>query len=127
VSRIDVLELMGDQQLLIQRNPESDVVQLVTCKGQVNLSVYATKEGSLLRLNGVGLTIETTGALSINAERIAIHGRDGVVISSGADAEIKAAGELTTHAQGQNISAALGNINIRANDDVKLEGERMNC
>ncbi|MBV8415146.1 MAG: hypothetical protein JO251_08050 [Verrucomicrobia bacterium] len=129
VSRIHVLELMGDQQLLIQRNPESDVLQLVACNGQVSLSVHVTKEGSLLRLNGVGLTIETTGALSINAERVAMHGRDGVIISSGADAEIKAAGELTTHAQNQNISAELGNINIRANDDVKLDGERirMNC
>jgi hypothetical protein len=129
VSRIYVLELMRDQQLLIQRNPASDLIQLVACNGQANLSVHVTKEGSVLRLEGAGLTIETSGALSINAARVAIHGRDGVVISSGANAEIKAASELTTHAQTQNINAELGNINIRANDDVKLDGERirMNC
>ena len=61
--------------------------------------------------------------------RVAIHGRRDVSISSGGDATVEAAGDLETFARAQHHTANLGNVNIRANDDVRLNGERvrMNC
>ena len=48
---------------------------------------------------------------------------------SPANASLVVAGDLETYARVQHHTATLGNVNIRANDDVRLNGERvrMNC
>jgi hypothetical protein len=102
---------------------------IVGSDGRVQLSITLTADGPVLRLEGTGLKIQTAGTLALDAEQIALHGRRGVAISSGGDASITVAGDLEARARIHNIVAELGNVNVRANDDVKLNGERvmMNC
>ena len=63
------------------------------------------------------------------ADRVAIHGREGVAITTDGDVAIVAAGDLETRARTQTIAAELGDVRVVANDDVRLTGERirMNC
>jgi hypothetical protein len=123
------LQLVGNQQLVVERNPNSNVLKIVGKDGQVTLSVHITPAGPVLHFGGAGLMIQADGPLAIDAEQVAIHGRKGVIISSDGDTRICVDGDLTMNARAQNISAALGNVNINANDDVRLDGERimMNC
>jgi hypothetical protein len=123
------LPLVANQTLVLERTDDGNLLTIVGADGQVRLSVQITPAGPILRLEGSGLMIQTTGDLAIDAQRIALHGREGVAISSGANASIQVAGELTTEARSQNISAVLGDVSVHANDDVKLNGERvkLNC
>jgi hypothetical protein len=43
--------------------------------------------------------------------------------------KLQASGDLHSEARIQNVTATLGDVNVRANDDVKLSGERVrvNC
>ena len=104
------LELVGKRKLVVERSRMKDVLRIV-------------------RFEGSGLMIQAAGALAIDAERVAIHGREGLALTTNGDAQIRVAGELRTQARAQYLTAELGNVAIRANDDVKLDGERirMNC
>ena len=128
-SAVQVVDLRGDQQLVIDQGPQEDRLMITSADGRVSLTITITEQGPVLHLEGSGLMIRTDGDLAINAKSLAIHGRDGIALTSGGDAHISAAGDLTTTARIQNITAELGNVNVQANDDVKIDGERilMNC
>lgn len=123
------LELVGNQKLLVESTSAENVLNVVGADGHVKLSLHVTPSGPVLRFEGAGLIIESSGALAINAQSVVIQGREGVALISGGDAEIRVAGDLTSEARIHNVTANLGNVNIKANDDVKLNGERvmMNC
>ena len=123
------LSLVGNQQLVVRRDERSDVLSIVAQNGRVSLSIEVTKDGPVLRLEGSNLTIETDAALAIDADTVALHGRRGMALSTDGNLTIHAAGDLCTNARRQKINAELGDVDIRANDDVKLDGERirMNC
>lgn len=125
----ETIELTGDHQLTIERRPSDSVLQIVTPGGEVALTIELTSDGPILRFDGLNLRIESSGDLAIGARRLALHGREAVSITTGGDAGIRAEGDLTTEARVQNISARLGNVNVKANDDVRLRGERvkLNC
>lgn len=93
------------------------------------LAIHITADGPVLRFENSGLTIQAAGDLRIAAGRVAIHGADGMALTTGGDLTIEASGTCRNHATSQEISAELGNVNVHANDDVKLNGERirMNC
>jgi large exoprotein involved in heme utilization and adhesion len=118
------LELVGGQQLVVERGGETDVITLVAPSGDITFSLRVTPGGPVLRFER-GLTIEASGELELAGRRVAIRGEDSVSIESGGDAAIEVAGDLSTSARIQNIRARLGNVNVKANDDVKVVGERI--
>ena len=120
--------LVADQQLVIEDFPERNLLRVVAADGRTRFSLEITADGPVLRFEG-GVMIQAAGPLAIDAERLTLHGREGVSISSDGDAAIRVAGDLSTTARIQNITADLGNVNVKANDDVKLNGERVmvNC
>lgn len=123
------IELIGQQALVVESADGADLLKIVARDGKVRLAIAITADGPVLELGGRGVTIRSSGPLAIDAERIALHGRSALQLSTGGDATIRVDGDLTTVARIQNISASLGNVNVKANDDVRLNGERvmMNC
>lgn len=122
------LPLAGQQTLVVENDAGGNVLRILDPRGRVTLSVEVTEKGPVLRFES-GLQVRTEGHLDFEAQRVAIRGREGVRIESGADTHIRAAGDLSSEARIQNIRARLGNVNLKANDDVKLRGERvrLNC
>lgn len=128
-SAVQVVDLRGDQQLVIDQGLKEDRLIITSANGKVSITITITDSGPVLHLEGAGLMIRADGDLAINARSLAIHGRDGIALTSDGDAHICVQGDLTTRARIQNITAELGNVNVQANDDVKIDGERilMNC
>jgi hypothetical protein len=126
--RTTTLDLPGRQRLLVEREPDASVLRIFGSDGRVTLSIEVTESGPVLCFEG-GLEVRASGALDFAAQRVAIRGREGVRIESGGDAHIRAEGDLHSEARVQNVRARLGNVNVKANDDVKLRGERirLNC
>ncbi len=123
-----LVELAEGQKLLVDRSGDGSLLQFLSPGGLVTLTVEVTANGPVLRFDG-GIKFQASGLLELDAERVAIRGEKGVSIETGGDARIAAAGDLHSEARVQNISARLGNVNVKANDDVRLRGERirLNC
>jgi hypothetical protein len=129
-TRIKRFPLAGNHSLVVER-PLSELSKLhiVGSGGEAVLSLEITPAGAVLRFEGAALTIQAGRNLRLQADTVAIHATEGLAITSGGDAQIGIAGDLETQARIHNITANLGNVNIKANDDVKLNGERVlvNC
>lgn len=123
------LELAGHRRLEIERAPGEDVVRIRTSSGAPAVTLVV-REGEIeLRLEAGSVALRAEGDLALEARSISFHGREGVNLSSGGDAHVSAEGTLVQEAARQRIRARRGDIDVRANDDVKLDGERirMNC
>jgi hypothetical protein len=125
----DVIELAGGHNLALERRKGEDELKIFCRDGRVSLSVVLTDQGPLLRFAGSALAIQATGELSLEAEQLTLRGRSGLSLTSGGDIDLQTPGDLHSKARIQNITGTLGNVNIEANDDVRLDGERVlvNC
>ena len=68
-----------------------------------------------------GLSLKTDGDLALSARRIDLNATEGMSLTT--------AGDLKTTGRTQTIVADLGDVKLKANDDVRLNGERVlvNC
>lgn len=123
------VDLVGGHRLVVSRRTEEDVLQVEGSDGTLHIEVVVTDTGASIRLEGGDVRIRSTGRLSLDGESVAIRGRDGVSLQSGADMEMDVAGVIKSEAHAQRLIARRGDTTIYANDDVKLDGERirMNC
>ncbi|MRG96356.1 hypothetical protein [Polyangium spumosum] len=119
------LTLVGGHALTVERNPQNNVLRVVGPNGAVGVSITITPQAITVSLAGADLLLETTGKLAVRADELSLHGERGVSVTTGGDAVLRAEGDLHSEARIQNIQATLGNVNVRANDDVQLDGERI--
>ncbi|MCK6588391.1 MAG: hypothetical protein HUU21_36070 [Polyangiaceae bacterium] len=126
---VETLKLIGDHALEVRRGPESSVLRIVAPDGKLGISIAITREGMKLSLEGANVELSTSGSLAIRADELSLHGERGISMTTSGDAAIRAAGDLRSEARIQTIEAKLGNVNVKANDDVCLDGERvrLNC
>jgi hypothetical protein len=122
------LSLAHERTLVIERLAAGDLLRVLGADGGACLTILLRPAGPVIQFDG-SLMLQTTGELALSAGRLALHGRDGVAITSDGDVTVQTPGDLSTSARIQNLTAELGNINLKANDDVKLNGERVlvNC
>jgi hypothetical protein len=121
-------DLRGGQVLVVERRGGEDALRIVGADGRVTLSILVTERGPVLCFEG-GLTILARGNLALEAEHLALHGREGLSVSSGGNVAIETPGDLACTARTQTLTASLGDLRMHANDDVRLNGERVmvNC
>lgn len=112
---------LGGYALHIERIQDGHLLRLNGPGGEQALEIALTPEGPVLRFQG-GMRMDLAGDLAVDARLVSLHGREGLVLTSGADATLVAEGDL-------NARARLGDLSVRANDDVRIDGERirMNC
>jgi hypothetical protein len=122
---VETIALAHKYSLELERNPDGNVLHISSQDGLAGVSITVSSRGLELRLKGGDLHLQTSGALAIDAEQLSLHGRRGVAITSDGDASLHAVGDFSSEARIQNIRARLGNVNVRANDDVELNGERI--
>lgn len=109
----------------ITRETDLETLELVDARGVAAVELRITGREVTLLIHGADLSVRTSGALSIDAARIALRGREGVAISSGEDLSIDAGGSLSATARAQTLIATRGSVQVTANDDVILDGERI--
>jgi hypothetical protein len=119
------LALIAHHTLALHRTPTADTVRLLTPDGAAAISITISAAGITLDVAGADLTLRTTGTLALHADHLSLHGEKGVAITTAADATIVAAGTLHTEARAQTLRATHGSVDVKANDDITLEGERI--
>jgi hypothetical protein len=124
-----VLDLAYRHKLVIEQTPTSSSLTIVGRHGCPALVVHVTENGPVVRMESASLKIEVEGELSLTSDRLTVHGRESLSLTSGGDITIGTPGDLSSEARTQKLTAHLGNVDIKANDDVTMHGERirMNC
>jgi hypothetical protein len=85
------------------------VLRLTAPDGRVCLKIALLPEGPLVELSAVALAVATEGDVTVDCERFCVNARQ----------------EIVTEAEAQHHRARLGGIDLVANDDVSLQGERI--
>lgn len=124
---VDNIDLPGGQRLRIRNDGDDSVIQIES-SGATVLSIRVTTEGAELIFED-GLKMRAEGKLTLDGDQVTIRAREELRLESAGEAHIQIEGDLYTEARVQNIKATLGNVNLKANDDVKLRAERilLNC
>jgi hypothetical protein len=112
---------------------ERRLLHLQAPDGTVCLTISLRPGGPAVELSAASLRVATTGDLTLDCERLQVNARERIELLSGADIALdaganvttRATGEIATEADGQQHRARLGNIDLAANDDVSLQGERV--
>ncbi len=123
--------------LEIDGSQDEEVLQIIGSGGEVELKIRMTAEGPVLCFESASLDIRASGKVSIESQHISLKASHGISMETsgdmvhnvGGDHISKIDGDVSSEARIQNITARLGNVNVKANDDVRLNGERimMNC
>lgn len=101
--------------------------------GATELSVRLTPEGPVLELHGAAIELVASREVAVRCERFVVDAREDVVIAAGGDKREAIAGDHLTEVGGQSrseargvaVTARLGSVEVKANDDVALVGERI--
>lgn len=99
------LALSGAHHLIVEDGQAPRSLVHLRGPGPVQLTIEITSAGPILRFQGPALAIDARGGLALSADRVSIHAREDLRLSAG------------------------GDVRVRANDDVTLNGERvlLNC
>ncbi|MGA9574596.1 MAG: hypothetical protein WBS20_11690 [Lysobacterales bacterium] len=117
------INLPGGQRLQMSVDGD-DTILKVNAAGKTMISIRITKDGAELIFED-GLQLRTQGNLTLDGDRVTFRAREELRLESDGEVNICAKGDLNTEGQIQNIRAKLGNVNVKANDDVKLRAERI--
>ena len=131
-TRTTDVELAGGYAMQVV-GTERRLLHLQAPDGTVCLTISLRPGGPAVELSAASLRVATTGDLTLDCERLQVNARDRIELVSGADIALdaggnvttRADGEIATEADGQQHRARLGNIDLAANDDVSLQGERV--
>ncbi|MBZ5708403.1 hypothetical protein [Nannocystis pusilla] len=113
--------------------PRGDVLSIKAPDGKIFLKISLLPEGPAVELQSVSLAVAATGDLSLDCRRLAIHAEDGVAIHTGGDlvqvaqgdVRVAAGGVIDSEGHAQHLRARRGDVQLTANDDVALDGERV--
>lgn len=104
------------------RRDECDEVTFRDERGGVLLEVTLTPQGPLLRFQAAAVEMDCKGSFKVRCEDFEVHAAGRIVQEAGSDLMQVAGGDVS-------LEARRGDARVKANDDVKLNGERvrLNC
>ena len=112
-------------------------LELFDKNGMLQMTIDVKEKGLMIQVNAASINLNATEELNLSgkkinitaAEQVNIKTKGNLVQQVDKDALMEVGGTNKMLAMVQKITATLGDVSIKANDDVKLNGERvkMNC
>lgn len=107
-TKTQTLVLPSGRALETESHGDEDIVRVRSPKGAYVLTIKLTDEGPVVRVEGGSLEVSAAKKLSLDCDELAVRARKNATIELG--------GALKVDANA---------IDLRANDDVSLHGERV--
>jgi len=105
--------------------------------GEVELEIRMTERGPVLKFRAADVELEATRDVKLACDNFHVEARGAIVEEAGGDlrqrikgnADVKVRGRMTLAAKETRVQAKRGNVQVEANDDVEILGERikLNC
>ncbi len=108
----------------VQAGP-SEALRIVAPDGRVCVTIELTEKGPAVHIEAASLSVASRGPLALSARSVELAAEEDVVLRAGGDIKLTAEGKLTSTAFEQDLVATHGDVRIEANDDVRVEGERI--
>lgn len=86
--------LPSGRQMIVRTAPQSEVLELRSPKGDVELSIELTERGPLVRLRGGQLVLDSDESIKIQCRSLEIATREDLAIQSGADLALRSGREI---------------------------------
>lgn len=114
-------------------NGESGEIYLRAPDGTMCVSIEVTEKGPLIKLSGVDLSICAQNRIDMNCRDLNVNAENGIMmrtqgiirLDSDHEINVNAKERITTKASIQEHTSAVGDYQVKANDDVRLDGERI--
>jgi hypothetical protein len=117
--------------------PGDDHITVRGTSGAVELEVTLTDKGPVLHFRAAEIQLQASGRLSVDCEELDVRAPGGITQQTDGDllqvvrgdASIAVKGDLSIAAAETEIRSARGDVRVKANDDVLINGERvkLNC
>lgn len=122
-----ILSLENGYEVLVA--PKSNQLFISDPTGGISLQITMTDQGPLLQMNSAVLNISAEQKLSLSADEIDIHAKKQLDLRSDGEMKETITGDKSSTAEAFDHTARLGDFYVKANDDIKLNGERvkLNC
>jgi hypothetical protein len=122
-----VVALDHGRSLVIEGEGEAggELVTLRSPSGEIEIEVVITPEGPRLRLHAVDLALVASKRVTIDCEDLELRCTRDMSIEVGGDQREVIAGNARHEAHTTTIETRRGDLTIRANDDARVEGERV--
>lgn len=117
----------------VQSAADADVLRFRAPTGECVLTIHLTDAGPVVRLDGAMLEVRASKRLSLECDEFQLRAAGGANIDIGGDlrervggtAHRTTLGDTFVEAQHVRLEARPGGIELRANDDVRVTGERV--
>lgn len=131
-TRAAVVDLPSGRAVTVEGGA-ADRITVRNPQGLVELSIRFTAEGPVLSFAAAAIDLKSEGAIRVDCERLELRARKELTVSSEGDLRETVAGQKVSEVGGRasleahdvRIQARLGDVAVRANDDVRLDGERV--
>lgn len=123
--------------IIVDERPNQERIQIANGLGKVEITIIMSAAGPVIRLSGSTIELQAKEQLSLVSPKISLCAEEEIHLHTKGDFKQLVEGDLQQvvsgnadrSAQVQHLVSALGDVNIKANDNVKLDGERikLNC
>ena len=130
-----LLRLKQGQVLVIDKDKEE--IKLLDKNNTVRLIISIKEDNLVINVEAYQLNLKAEQELNLSANKINICSEEVISLTSRGNIIHNVSKDMLTQVDGnninnakiQNITAELGNVELKANDDIKLNGERiqLNC
>jgi len=131
------LRLASGREARLSQGPDDDLLVVTAPDGRIELRIRFTDHGPVLDFEAIALRLASTGDVSVQCGKFKVAAADSIQMTSAGDIVQEAGGDLSSHAAGKahldahavEVQSRRGNVDLKANDDVCLNGERikLNC
>lgn len=117
----------------VQTEADADVLRFRAPGGECVLTIHLTDAGPVVRIGAAALEVRAATRLSLECDEFQLRAAKNAAIEVGGDlvervggsAHRVTQGEATFEARHARMQAHPGGIDLRANDDVRVTGERV--
>lgn len=120
-----VVELDHGRSLVIESEAGAEVLTLHSPSGEVEIEIVVTPEGPRLRLSAVELSLVAKQRVTIDCQDLELRCARDMSVEVGGDQREIVAGAAHHEAHTTTVEARRGDLTLRANDDARVEGERV--
>ncbi len=131
------LRFASGREAIVKPGPGEESLVIRGPEGGVELSVRFTADGPVLRFESAAFDLRSVREISLSCETFRVNAQKSVEIRAGEDMLQEVGGNIEMHSGGETsleghsltLRSRRGDVTLWANDDVRLEGERikLNC
>ena len=108
---------------------KDDHLVVTSPEGRIEMSVRFTETGPVLGFEAAAIQLKSAGEVAVQCNTFKVEAAKKIQVSTDGDMVQNIGGKVHVEAHSVNIQSKRGNVDVKANDDVRLLGERikLNC